>query len=231
MEPLRFYFEKYGFDPGRIAEIANGEKYLALVLDNGRIGVCAWLGSRNEPGMKRINVPDLNLADHRVVLNAYYNALLNYENEYYDEKDIFDQIDFSKYQNIVMIGYFDSLYRKFRDKGLLAKIFDMDKTDPVLNRLSEEIESVRNADAVILSATSIQNNTFMEITASVSQESDVFLLGPSSLLDSEMLNYNGMKYIFGALFEKNDLELLELVRNGAGTKNFLHRMQKVYIKK
>jgi hypothetical protein len=46
MEPLAFFLKEYNFDLDKIEKISSGEKYTAILLKNGNIGVCANLGHK-----------------------------------------------------------------------------------------------------------------------------------------------------------------------------------------
>jgi len=47
------------------------------------------------------------------------------------------------------------------------------------------------------------------------------MLGPSSIMVPEMLQYKNIKMIFGATFEKNDTRVLDIIKNHGGTRQFL----------
>ena len=81
LEPLELLLEKYNFNLRKIEKLTTGLKYTAILLKNGNIGVCANLGYKINTEIN--NYSNLNLQDfsHRIVLNAYFNALLNYSNK------------------------------------------------------------------------------------------------------------------------------------------------------
>jgi len=230
-DPLKYYLAKYCPDTSLIKEMVFGDKYTAVMLTDGRIGVCANLDGKIKVDPGELGNMDLSNVSHRIAANAYLNAFLNYRNEYHDTKDIFDEVDFSIYQHIVMIGYFESLYHKLRAEGISASIFDIHKSDDQIKRMDEQLETVVQADAIILTATSLYNNTFQKIIRISKLKTDIFLLGPSSMLDTEMLNYRNMRYVFGSIFTRNDQQVLRLIQDGAGTKDFMPFMKKVYISK
>lgn len=85
------------------------------------------------------------------------------------------------------------------------------------------------ADCVILSGTTINNNTFMEVISKTSDSCSIFLLGPSNILSREMFRYRNIKVVFGSRFRKGDEEVLDIIREGRGTKGFLKNLNKVYL--
>lgn len=242
-EPINHFLEKYGVNHQEIKNIVCGEKYVAVLLKNGHIGVCATLGNDVNLAIQDFRFPDPENIRHRIVLNAYFNAKFNYENNYDHTIDIFDKINFKIYQEIVMIGFFKSLVEKFeREKtlpaGLPAKngreanltIFDKTAEDEKLTDMEEQLKKISEADAVILSSTTVFNQTFLELVNATKKECDIYTLGPSTILNREMFKYNNIKLLFGSVFEPNDVNTLKIIQNGGGTKQFLPFMNKVFLK-
>ncbi len=229
-EPLEYFFEKYGIDIQNIKHIVCGEKYVAVVLKNGNLGVCATLDNYVNIDVKDLRLPNLNNIQHRIVLNAYFNAAYNYNNQYDTTIDVFDKIDFKKYSEIVMIGFFRSLVDKFENEKINLKIFDKAVEDNKLTNMSEQLSEVAKTDALILSSTSVFNNTFLDIINATNDHCDIYTLGPSTILNNEMFKYRNIKLLFGSVFESNDVNTLKIIQNGGGTKQFLPFMNKVFLK-
>ncbi len=229
-EPLEYFFEKTGIDIQNIRDIVYGEKYVAVVLRNGKIGVCATLDNYVNVDIRDLRFPDLKNIRHRIVLNAYFNADYNYNNQYDTTIDVFDKIDFTKYQKIVMIGFFRSLVEKFENEKIDLKIFDKAVEDDKLTNMSEQLIEVAKTDALILSSTSVFNNTFLDLVNATNENCDIYTLGPSTILNNEMFQYRNIKLLFGSVFEPNDVNTLKIIQNGGGTKQFLPFMDKVFLK-
>lgn len=228
-EPLVYFFEKYGVDLKSVNQIVCGEKYVAVVLKNGKIGVCATLNNYVNIDVKDLRFPNLQNIQHRIVLNAYYNAVFNYQNNYDSKLDIFDKIDFKKYNKIVMIGFFRSLVQKFENERIDLKIFDKAEKDDKLTDMSDQISEIKKADALIISSTTVFNNTFLELINATKENCAIYTLGPSTILNKEMFQYRNIKLLFGATFEPNDVNTLKIIEQGGGTKQFLPFMDKVYL--
>lgn len=228
-EPLKYFVNKYGVDNSQIGKIVCGEKYTAVMLKNGSIGVCANLLNKVEIDIKDLESPNLNNTGHRIILNAYFNSILNYSTNYDKTADIFNIIDFSTYENIIMVGLFKSLLEKFECNNIRISVFDLRKKNLGHESPVKEMESVGKADAIILTATSIFNKTFMNIVNDTGDNCDIFLLGPTSIMTKEMFDYRNIKMIFGAIFEKKDERVLETIKNGGGTRLFLPFGKKVYL--
>jgi uncharacterized protein (DUF4213/DUF364 family) len=226
-EPLKYLLEKYGADTQNIEKIIYGAIYTAVLLKNGNTGICATLSNNVDTKIKNLKYPDLDNIKHRIVLNAYYNALLNYSNKYDKVVDIFDGVNFKNYDNIVMIGLFESLFKKFKRENINVSAFDMIKKNNNIISIDKEGKYVGNADAIIISATTIFNKTFMNIVNNTKDDCDIFLLGPSSVMSKDIFKYRNIKTVFGTIFKKNDVELLNIINKGFGTKRILPFGKKV----
>ena len=226
-EPINYFVEKYGVDILNIKKIICGKKYSAVMLKNGNIGVCANLFNPVDVKIEDLKSLDLRKFEHRIIVNAYFNASLNYLNKYDDSGDIFEIVDFVQYQNIIMIGLFQPLLEKFDEKNIKITVFDLIKQSIVLSPLGNKIKYVKKADAIILSATTIFNETFMNILTNSGEDCDIFLLGPSSIMSKDLFAYKNITKIFGSIFLSNDERVLNIINDGYGTKKFLPFGKKV----
>ena len=226
-EPLKHYVQKHGVDIANIDKIVCGRKYSAVLLKSGHIGVCANLGNHVDIEIEELKIPDLKKIQHRIILNAYFNGMLNNLNQYEKTIDIFEDIDCKSYKNIVMIGLFKPLLAKFNRDRIKINVFDMIKEHDVLLPIKNVMKYIKKADAIILSATTIFNGTFMDIVNHTGENCDIFLLGPSSNMDKDMFRYKNIKTIFGSIFKPGDQNVLDVIRNGFGTKKFLQYGRKV----
>jgi uncharacterized protein (DUF4213/DUF364 family) len=228
-EPIEYFFEKFGIDLKSINQIICGEKYVAVLLKNGQVGVCATLNNYVNIDIRDLKIPDIKDVQHRIVLNAYFNAVFNYQNKYDTKIDIFDKIDFKKYNKIVMIGFFKSLVKKFENDNINLTIFDKAEEDEKLTDMSQQLTEISKADALILSSTTVFNNTFSEIVNATKETCDIYTLGPSTILNEEMFHYRNIKLLFGSVFGSNDVNTLKIIQQGGGTKQFLPFMDKVFL--
>ena len=120
-----------------------------------------------------------------------------------------------------MVGYFASIVKKFAQEGMPLAVFDLKNH---VSSLSPEVEKERHlaeADAVILTSTSVFNNTFTGIINSTPDNCDIFMLGPSSIMSPDLLQYRNIKVISGAVFEESDHRVLQIIDNDGGTRDFL----------
>ncbi len=228
-DPLLQFHSIYKYDRSAIASLVAGEKYVGVMLRDGRIGVCSTLQTRVAKEDTEMTRPDLGRHAHRIIYNAYLNARLNYDAAIEDRKDIFDHHSFGAEDQVVMIGYFRPLVKKFQDAGIPLSIFDLMDEDDILSPPEHLHQSLQHASKVILTSTSIANGTFEGIVQQTARDCEVFLLGPSSVLHSDLLVYRNIKRIYGALFGRYDTRVLDLITAGHGTQSFMKYGQKVNI--
>lgn len=203
-----------------------GDKYVAAMNNNGQIGVCATLNVKVH--QNHISNIDFSKAECRVVANAFINASLNYLSKPDGYGDIFDVVDFTRFANPVMIGYFGSLVQKLQGKGVSPVVFDIDQHDAPVLPMEKQHEYLTQADCVILTSTSLGNGTFGGIAKAVSPKCSIYMLGPSTPLHNLMFTIPQVKGLFGSIFPINNTETLNLIAQGYGTRGFMHTMQKVY---
>lgn len=228
-DPLLHFHGLFGFNKGLIERVSAGEKYVGVMLKTGEIGVCSTLNSHIDKGDLEVENPALDRPAQRILYNAYLNALLNYNIPYEDDKDIFQHIDFSVREKVVMIGFFRPLVKKFNESGFDLTIFDYLEKDEVLTPLKEMNSFLATARTVILTSTSISNGTMNKVLAHTSPSCDVFLLGPSSILHPDMKRYRNIRKIYGAVFKPYDHHILDIISRGNGTRSFLKYGKKVNI--
>jgi len=229
-EPISHFYETAGFDPSMIRRYALGEKFAGIMLDDGRIGICAVLDAHlDESILNGRKKPDISNHGHRVVLNAYYNALYNYSADLPRNSDILNRVNLRIFRNIVIVGYFESLVKKLRDEGILFRVFDKDENieGEGISPLNELNDALKEADAVIITGSAIANNTFCELTGKTQAGCSIFLLGPSNILHPDMFRYKNIKVIFGSVFEKYEERILDMITSGYGARDFLTGNNKV----
>lgn len=229
-DPLSFLLDKFGFDFHAIEKIASGERYTAVLLKNGNLGVCANLGIMVDQGKE--NYPKINLLKrtHRIIFNAYINAVVNYPDNDFISGDIFDVVDFMQYKKTVMIGFFGPLIEKFNNRGIRVHVFDDRFKNGQVLSMSMQQKYLKSADSVVLSSTSLSNGSFVKVINSTRQGCDIYMLGPSSILSTEFKNYRNIRMVFGTCFEKNDKRILTIINQHGGTREFSKFASKTYLK-
>ena len=223
---LEYLYETFGFDPRFIRQTVSGQRYFAVELVNGNIGVCATLGEKHDPQIPQEIYPEVYR--HRILLTAYYNALLNYRaSEIHHNKDITD-LNLSRYRHIVFVGKFDPVFEKLRNQGIPFEYIDQRATDAPDNQIDNQEKILARADLLIITATAITNGTLNQLLET-SPYSDKYILGPSSILSPELARW-GIKAAFGVQFKPYDSRVLGVIAQDYGTRYFLHKGKKVMVK-
>ena len=227
-EPLKYFLEKYKFTISEISEIVIGAKYCAVMLNNGSIGVSANLDNRFKFNINELNNLDLSIYKHRLIYNAYLNAKINFKKKKSTKnEDILKVVDFEKYKKITMVGYFKPVVKKLDDMKINLNIFDLVKSEDRIIEHKLMPEYIAKSDCIILSATSIANNTFTHIVENTPNKCNIFLLGPSTIMDIDMFKFKNITAIFGTKFNLNDQESLNIINNNEGTKHFIKLANKI----
>ncbi len=228
-DPLQLLYKDNKPNILLIEKIIFGERQVAVLLNNKQLGTCTTLGNQLFAEKENLLNPDFTNISHRALLIAYYSACYNYIGKSERHCDITDIVDFSLYKNVVMIGYFRALAEKIDANHIPLHIFDLENNEERLTDIQWQHEFVAKADAVIITATTLLNNTFGEIVENTNKHCDVFLLGPTSILCQHILNLKNLKYIFGAVFNEYE-KVLKIIKEGGGIKDIIPFMQKIYIK-
>lgn len=128
-----------------------------------------------------------------------------------------------------MVGYFASLITKFKEAGIHLDIFDLNKKYPELISMKDQLDYISRADAVILTSTSLFNGSFTSLAQASRKDSDVFMLGPSTILNPFMYQYPNISKIFGMVFPQNQELVINMIKDGHGTPSFGKFGHKVYL--
>jgi uncharacterized protein len=227
MDPLSQLLSQYPPDPSLIDCVIQGDLYLAMKLKDGRIGVCATLGNTGGKEFdSSINI-DLSSVYSRIRLIAYYNALFNAVAVTDAKEDIFTHLNFSQAGKIVMIGYFRPLVKKFDALSIPLSIFDLAHDDTRITPYSILDAVLPSADTVIVTSTTLVNNTFAKMISLVKQDAKAYMLGPTTIMHPVMFSYPQIRAIYGMSFTPGDQRPLEVVGNNGGTPDFSPFAQKI----
>lgn len=229
VDPLEKLLHDFPPQAGKIKKSVPGAMYHATLLHNGQLGVCATLGFPvSAPPLS--SEPDLSDPSQRIPLISYYNALFNPEAKEHDQLDIFSHLDFSHAGSIVMIGFFRPLVKKFDATGIPVKVYDINQEDPRLTDYETLSLYLKKADSVIITSTTLVNNTFPGIIRQLKRDACAYLLGPSTLLHPVMFGYPNIKALYGMKFQADDERVIQVISANGGTPEFSGFATKVCMK-
>ncbi len=176
---------------------------------------------------------DIKYNLHRSIFLAYINAKLNKEENLSKFKSFLLEEKIVRANKILMIGNFAPVIKKFKSKefvvlekkrefiGVKGPNYEIFDVDLLINKLPNDL------DLVLLTATSLINNTFDELMENLRNKftnEQIVLLGPSTPL-SELLDIN----LSGSIvvdFEK----LKTAVKLGGGTFALKKYLEKFNVK-
>jgi uncharacterized protein (DUF4213/DUF364 family) len=227
MDPLKRLLSIHPLDLEGIEQVVHGNLYLAIELKNGEIGVCATLGEETMPFLFTSSNLDLDCPAHRIHLIAYYNALFNSGVIPDAKEDIFTHLNFRTAGDIVMIGYFRPLVKKFDALHIPLRIFDLKNDDARLTPYSLLESTLPLADTVIITSTTLVNNTFEQIAGLLKPGARAYMLGPTTIMHPVMFSFPQLKALYGMAIHPADQKVLDIIASHGGTPEFSPFAQKI----
>jgi hypothetical protein len=228
----------------KIEIISLGLGYTGVTTSNGGIGLsytyfgdkksCMVLnkhidyeGGAAEPLLQKIK--SQNTVERSMGL-ALINAL-NYEQALHlseddDNKIMFDKFEIGKDRRVAMVGYFPPLVRSFEKMGVLLEILDISRG---LGQKEDFYHKLNDwAQVLLLTSTSVLNNSTEEILAHASPHLQTIMLGPSTPLVAHAFEHLPVHMLAGTVPVDKE-NTLKAIRHGMGTP-VLHRYsRKVFI--
>lgn len=154
----------------------------------------------------------------RSVALALVNAL-NHENALHAPEDrkqhaLFEKLGIGQNTNVAMVGFFGPMMKYFRSAGAVVNV--MDDHRQIGNRDDFYADLETKADVLVLTSTSILNNTTEEILAHAGKALKTVMLGPSTPLVADAFAHLPVNLLAGTvILDKSNA--LKAVRHGTGT--------------
>jgi uncharacterized protein (DUF4213/DUF364 family) len=221
----------------RVDLLSLGLGYTAVVTTDGGIGI-AYTYFENKTSCMMLNEaldfegqPASELLDkiksdqpiERSMALALINAL-NYDNaltlpEDKDNTVIFDQFRLRPGTRVAMVGYFGPLVRRLEEKEVPLNV--LDNSRDIGDRGDFYKKLSHWADVLVLTSTSILNNSTEEILSHLHKDAKTLLLGPSTPMVAEAFTHLPVHMLAGTVpLDKGNI--IKAVRHGRGTP-VLHR--------
>ena len=125
-------------------------------------------------------------------------------------------------RNVAMVGYFGPLVNRFKEKDIPLEILDTSRGLGNRNDFFKKLGSW--ADVLLLTSTSILNNTAEEILACNHAKVKTAMLGPSTPMVAKVFEHLPVHMLAGTVPIEKD-NILKAVRHGMGTP-VLHRFSR-----
>lgn len=160
---------------------------------------------------------------------AVMNSLFNHRKEILKEniQDPFESISLDSEDEILMIGYFEPLYKKLQGRVKRILVIEKEAINSV-PRMLRDVESIRLA--IVTSAT-LANKTLHYYFPVLEKIPEVMLLGPSTPLAPEIFKDYPISWLCGVAVKDGE-QLFRLVCEGKGTPTFFKAnvLEKVNLK-
>jgi uncharacterized protein (DUF4213/DUF364 family) len=157
---------------------------------------------------------------------ALVNAL-NYEDALKLPEDknntiLFKEFNIQPDTNVAMVGYFGPLVDRFKEQSIPLEILD---TSRGLGSMHDFYKKLGNwADVLLLTSTSILNNTTEEILSHLHENVKTAMLGPSTPMVAEAFAHLPVHMLAGTVPLDSE-NVIKAVRHGMGTP-VLHRFSR-----
>jgi uncharacterized protein (DUF4213/DUF364 family) len=173
--------------------------------------------------IKSANTVERSMALALINALNYSKALKLPEDQ--DNKLMFSQFKVGKDRKIAMVGYFPPLVKTFEEMGVSLEILDISRG---LGQKEEFYNQLKNwAQVILLTSTSVLNNSTEEILAHVGEKSKTVMLGPSTPMVAEAFEHLPVHMLAGTVPVDKE-KTLKAIRHGMGTPVLHKHSRKVF---
>jgi hypothetical protein len=159
----------------------------------------------------------INALNHRAALELPEDT---------DNAIMFEKFKIGKGRRVAMVGYFGPLVRNFEQKGVLLEILDISR------RIGDKLAFYKKlqewAQVLLLTSTSILNNSVEEILSHAGKDVKTAMLGPSTPIAADAFRHLPVAMLAGTVPIDKD-KILKAVRHGMGTPVLHRHSRKVFL--
>lgn len=161
---------------------------------------------------------------------ALVNAL-NHQNALQLPEDknneiLFEKFKITKRTKVAMVGYFGPLVKRFDERKAALEILDHSRG---IGRKADFYKKLKTwAEVLVLTSTSILNNSTEEILANVHAKEKTIMLGPSTPMIAEAFEHLPVHMLAGTVPLEKD-KILKAIRHGMGTPVLQRFSRKSYL--
>lgn len=225
-----------------LADVCIGVGYTGVKLSNGAGGTCFTF--RNElglhsgvmknagqlQGMKAASAVEMamsvNLAEASVGV-ATINAILN--EEFTEGKNAFEILQIKETDTVGMIGYFQPVVKRLKEKVRKLYIFERNITaEGLLPDWAENIY-LPECDVVIITGVTFINKTIDHILSLCHHAKEIAIMGASTCMAPAILKDYGVTVLAGSRVTDAD-KLLRVIAQGGGGQDVLKYTQRICVR-
>jgi uncharacterized protein (DUF4213/DUF364 family) len=229
----------------RVAYVRIGLAYTAVMLEDGGLGVaytfrdearggCAvFQGMRPLRGRPASDLLALLESEDPIEAGvglACANAMTNRDGAGFLAGDVLDHIDLRPGDHVGMVGHFGPLVEEIRRRTSSLTVFErVERASGLLRPANEAPETLPRCQVALVTATSIINHTMDGLLEAAEGCREVTVLGASTPLLPGAFAGRRTTMLSGVVV-KDPLEILRVVSEGGGMRQFGPYIQKVSIK-
>jgi hypothetical protein len=151
---------------------------------------------------------------------ATINALADQRAYHSSQEDITDLLHIRRSERVGIVGHIEPIVQKIKQRSNECFVFDEAKSGMNgIRDVSQEVDILPRCDVVILSATSLLNNTFDSLLEMSSHAREICIMGPSTPLLPEFFQERGVTLLAGRQIIDAD-KILQIISEAGGTKRF-----------
>jgi hypothetical protein len=228
----------------KVEILSIGLGYTAVTTSDGGIGLSyTYFGDKKSCMVlnKHIDYEDIsadlllekikseNTVERSMAL-ALINAL-NYKDslnlpEDHDNKILFEKFKIGRDRRVAMVGYFPPLVRIFEEMGVSLEILDSSRG---LGKKEAFYDKLKNwAQVLLLTSTSLLNNSTEEILTHAGQNLKSIMLGPSTPMAADAFEHLPVHMLAGTVPVDKE-KTLKAIRHGMGTPVLHKHSRKVFL--
>ncbi len=215
-----------------IADIRIGATYLAVRLEDGRVGLSAVPTAPAVPPARLFAELRLLIGDNacrllvrltergnpwnKALALAAGNALIPQDRSDFIG-DALESFKVTAADSVVMVGRFSPLLERIAATGALLTVLEKDPAKGLVLSEKERREVLRRADIALITATTLLYDSLEEILADLGSPRHVSLLGPSTPMLPELFSHTPVTHLGGVRI-KEAAAVLDIVAAGGGTR-------------
>ena len=216
----------------RIDDLRLGLSYVGVRLDNGATGIAAFLPDKTPAGCTVLKEAGTYagagaaqmlkyLVDGRSSLHlamglAAANAVIGPPEDKNEDREATTTFNLKPGEKVAMVGLFSPLVDRIRATGARLTIIEKNPERLDLLPAEDRRRALKECDVVIITATTLLNNTFEETMDALGSPRVAVLMGPSTPLAAEIFPDTPLTQLGGAVVN-DSARVLQIISEGGGT--------------